>query len=155
MILLDVLGTEKVTEKIVTPTDGYKGLMITLIVFLSINIIASIAKYFFDRELKKHDIKISKKLAITEISIKTEADLFLKLESLKNFQKGESHEMLDSIIEIENYLATSRLFICKRIISIANEYLDYFKKVVSNYSEKDIKKEKEFTVKFCAEYYGK
>lgn len=154
MILLDVIGTEKVTEKLISSTDGNKGLMITLIVFLSINVIASIAKYFFDRALKKHDIKISKKLAITELSIKTEADLFLRLENLKNFQKGQSHEMLDSIIEIESFIATSRLFICKKIISLTDEQLDYYKRIISNYNEKDIRKEKEFTSKFSKQYYG-
>lgn len=154
MILLDVIGTEKVTEKLIAPTDGSKGLMITLIVFLSINVIASVAKYFFDRALKKHDIKISKKLAITQLSIKTESDLFLKLENLKNFQKGQSHEMLDSIIEIESFISTSRLFICNKIIVLTNEQLDYYKKIISNYNEKDIRKEKEFTSKFSKLYYG-
>lgn len=154
MILLDVIGTEKVTENLIAPTDGSKGLMITLIVFLSINVIASVAKYFFDRALKKHDIKISKKLAIAQLSIKTESDLFLKLENLKNFQKGQSHEMLDSIIEIESFIATSRLFICKKIIVLTNEQLDYYKRIISNYNEKDIRKEKEFTSKFSKLYYG-
>ena len=154
MILLEVIGTTNVTAKIVTPADGNNGLMITLIVFLSINIVALIAKYFFDKALKKHDIKISKKIAITEISIKTEAELFIKLENLKNFQKGESHKMLDSIIEIEEYLTASQLFICKKISSLTNDYLDYFKKVATNYKEKDIKKEKEFSKKFSKQYYG-
>lgn len=154
MVLLEVIGTEKVTEKLVAPTGENNGLMITLIIFLSINIIALIAKYFLDKSLKKHDIKISKKIAITEISIKTEADLFLKLENLKNFQKGESHKMLDSIIEIEEYLLASQLFICKKIITLTNDYLDYFKKVVSNYNEKDVKREKEFSRKFSKQYYG-
>jgi hypothetical protein len=63
--------------------------------------------------------------------------------------------MLDSIMEIESYLGISRLFICKKVITITNDYLDYFKKVVTNFNEKDVKKEKEFTDKFCASYYGK
>lgn len=154
MILLDVIGTEKVTEKIVSPENGTNGLMITLIVFLSINIIALIAKYFLDKSLKKHEIKITKKISITELAIKIESELFLKLEKLKGFQKNESHEMLDAIIEIESFIASSRLFICKKIIVITNDYLDYYKKVVSNFNEKDIKKEKEFTMKFSKQYYG-
>jgi len=155
MILFVVLGAENVTQKIVSPpVDEYKGLMVTLIIFLIINIIALIAKYFFDKALKKQDVKISKKIAITEISIKTEAELFLKIEYLKNFQKGESHIMLDSIIEIEEFLVSSQLYICKKIIALTNDSLDYYKKVVSNFNEKDIKKEKEFTKKFSEHYYG-
>ena len=156
MLITDVIGKEKVVELIANPTvpGSNNGLMLTLIVFLSINIIALISKYFLDRALKRQDILVRKKITITELSIKIESDLFLKLENLKNFQKGESHQMLDAIIDIEDYLQTSRLFICKKIIALTTDYLDYFKKVVSNYSEKDIKKEKEFTLKFSQQYYG-
>ena len=154
MIFIDIIGTEKVAEIVSPPTTGHEGLMITLIVILSINVLVLITKYFLDRDLKLQEIKISRKVAITEISIKTEAEIFVKLENLKNFQKTESHEMLDSIIEIEIFLAKSRLYICSKIFALTNECLDYFKKVVSNYNEKDIKKEKEFSNRFSKLYYG-
>lgn len=157
MMLMSVIGAEQLAKKVVAPeitVEGSNGLMITLIVFLTINIVALIAKYFFDRALKAHDVKIGRKVSITALAIKTEADLFIKLESLKSFQKGEAHDMLDAIIEIENSLGSSRLFICKDLMKLTNDCLDYFKKVVANFSEKDIRKEKQFTDKFCSMYYG-
>ena len=157
MVLMNVIGAEQLAKNVVAPgsaVDESNGLMITLIVFLIVNIFALIAKYFFDRALKKQDIKIGRKVSITALAIKTEADLFIKLENLKSFQKSEAHEMLDAIIDIENSLGSSRLFICKDLMKLTNDCLDYFKKVVANFSEKDIRKEKRFTEKFCSLYYG-
>lgn len=154
MTLLDAIGTEKITDKLVSNENGSNGLMITLIIFLFVNVVAVIAKYFLDRALKRHEIKITKKVSITELAIKIEAELFIKLESLKRFQRSEAHQMLDEIIEIESFIDSSRLFICKKIIETTNESLDYYKRVVANFNEKDIKKEKEFTKKYSKQYYG-
>ncbi len=94
----------------------------------------------------KEDKKYYRKKKIIDIAIYREAMLYGKLEKLTHFWKGEEHQMLCEIMTVEKYMANNRIYFSKKIFDKAQKLLDYFKRINSDLTHKNVMEEEKLLI---------
>lgn len=128
------------------------GLIITLIILVCINIIIEIIRFGVSLYLSKKDKDNKRQLLIEEKRIKVLETLFKKLDAISLYDKNQEEKMLTDLKEINIFVTQNKLYIPKNLQSTANEILDYFKNVLTDFRQKSIEKETELFKKFCYEF---
>lgn len=128
-----------------------ENLIIALIVLISVNIIIELIKIGGQYFLLRSDGKQKKQLLIDEKRIKILETLFKNLDRLSLYDQTQSRQMLKDIKDINLYISSNKLYIPKKFRSHANNILDYFKNVLSDYRQKNIQVETKLFEKFCNE----
>ena len=125
-----------------------------LIALVSYVVCASI-QYFLSLLLKKRDVRNERQMKIADLTLQKELELFEKLDHLRTFQKEENHQLLDEIVGIKDLLAHNRLMYRKQLYKTADETIDYFSKLCTDYSKRDPNKELKLLDKYRDQFYEK
>lgn len=125
--------------------------LIGVVVF--VNLVLMVIKFILDLCKGNRDNKNYRRRKISDLSIDMEAKLFMELEKLSNFTKGDEHQMLEEIQRVEILVRSNRIYYSKAIYKKADEILDYYKSINSNLSRKDIKKEEQMLNDYYKKYY--
>lgn len=132
--------------------DPSNTIQLALIITLAINIGIEIFKFITMLILAGKEKKNKKFLLIEEKRIKILEELFQSMDFLSLYGKDETVEMLSEIKKISLFVTKNKLYIPKKFQKIANEILDYFRKVMTDYRQKDISQETKLFEKFCNEF---
>ena len=134
--------------------SSWTGSSIWILVIVLINLLLIIVKFFLDRSNGKKENEHYRTRKITELSIEKEAELFEKLEKISLFTKGEEHTLLDNISNVECLMSKNRIFYSKKIYHHSITILDYYKRINSDITKKDLKKEEKLFDEYHKLYYG-
>ena len=125
-----------------------------ILVIVLINLLLIIVKFFLDRSNGKKENEHYRTRKIMELSIEKEAELFEKLEKMSLFTKGEEHALLNNISDTECLMSKNRIFYSKKLYHHSITILDYYKRINSDLSKKDLKKEEKLFDEYHKMYYG-
>ena len=67
--------------------------------------------------------------------------LFKKLDAISLYDKSQEEEMLTDLKEINIFITQNKLYIPKKLQSTANNILDYFKNILTDFRQKSIERE--------------
>ena len=73
---------------------------------------------------------------IEEKRIKVLETLFKKLDAISLYDKSQEEEMLTDLKEINIFITQNILYIPKKLQSTANNILDYFKNILTDFRQK-------------------
>lgn len=159
ILILAQIGVDQLTSLTTNPSleeaskSGWDNPAILIFVVVLINLLLVVVKFFLDRSNGKKENKNYRTRKITELSITKEAELFEKLERMSLRTKGEEHELLNDISEIDSCISKNRIFYSKKINNHAITIMDYYKRINSDLTKKDIKKEEELFDEYHKLYY--
>ncbi|HEU4574927.1 MAG TPA: hypothetical protein VFS36_07980 [Chitinophagaceae bacterium] len=128
------------------------GMLLILIILVCINILIELIRFGTTLYLSKKDKDNKRQLLIEEKRIKVSETLFKKLDNLTLYDKSEADKILNDLKEISLYITQNKLYIPKKLNSISNELLDYFKNVLTDFRQKSIERETELFQRFCDEF---
>ncbi|MCO5234616.1 MAG: hypothetical protein M9888_12895 [Chitinophagales bacterium] len=128
------------------------GMLLTLIILVCINILIELIRFGTTLYLSKKDKDNKRQLLIEEKRIKVSETLFKKLDNVTLYDKSEADRMLNDLKEISLYITQNKLYIPKKLNSISNELLDYFKNILTDFRQKSIERETELFQRFCDEF---
>jgi len=125
-------------------------LLITVIIFISINLIITLINIYAQVSLKEKEKKIfsfnlkeKKRIEVFEV-------LFVKLDLLTFFDgKVNNANFLIDIQNIDKYVTSQRLYIPNALFKVVQEYNDYYKSVLSDYRKKNYATEIDLSNKLC------
>ncbi len=140
------------TNDAIKSNGEINGLIITLIILVGINIIIELIRFGFSLYLSSKEKDNKRQLLIEEKRIKVLETLFKKLDAISLYDKSEEEIMLSDLKEINIFITQNKLYIPKKLQSTANEILDYFKNVLTDFRQKSIERETELFNKFCNEF---
>lgn len=140
------------TKDAVDNNGEINGLIVTLIILVSINILIELIRFGVSLYLSKKDKENKRQLLIEEKRIKVLETLFKKLDAISLYDKSEEEKMLTDLKEINIFITQNKLYVPKKLQSTANEILDYFKNVLTDFRQKSIERETELFNKFCNEF---
>lgn len=120
------------------------NLTITLSCFVGVNLLATGLDIFFQFKLKnkeksitKHSLRESKRIDAQEL-------LYNMLEELTYYDGSNSTNFQNKVSIINKYLTQKKIFLNKEIISIAQNFNDYFLTVLGDYRNKNYQIEASF-----------
>jgi len=153
LLQIDVQLTAATCDNTLSTSSGWSNSAIIILIGVAVNTVLMIIKFFLDRSNGRKEIQYYRTKQITNLSIEKEANLYLKLMHLSLYTKGEEHEMLDYIIDIESQMSSNRIFYSKKIYEKAVCIIDYYKSINSNLTKKDIRKEEKLLNEYHNLYY--
>ena len=140
------------TKDALIGNGNLSGMLLTLIILVCINILIELIRFRTTLYLSNKDKDNKRQLLIEEKRIKVSETLFKKLDNLTLYDKSEADRMLNDLKEISMYITQKKLYIPKKLNSISNELLDYFKNVLTDFRQKSIERETELFQRFCDEF---
>lgn len=140
------------TKDAVNNNGEISGLIVTLIILVCIDILIELIRFGVSLYLSKKDKENKRQLLIEEKRIKVLETLFKKLDAISLYDKSEEEKMLTDLKEINIFVTQNKLYVPKKLQSTANEILDYFKNVLTDFRQKSIERETELFNKFCNEF---
>lgn len=128
--------------------------IIILICFIFLNIIISSVGIIVQFVLKNKEKEINSYNIKEKQRIKHQEILYGMLEELTYYSNGdgESSVYLNKVSEISRYLTKNRIYLPSEITKISNNFLDHFKSVLNEYSNKSIRKETELLDSFSKSF---
>lgn len=124
-------------------------LIYALIGVLILNLVAVGVRFYFDLRLKNRDLLIYRRNLIASKSIEVQEDIFVRLEKLSLFSKGEDTPLLTDLQDIQILVLSKQLYLDKKMIVVINKVLDYYRRVLTDYRSKDIATEKKHLNEFA------
>ena len=112
------------------------GLIKTLIILVSVDILIELIRFGVSLYLSKKDKNNKRQLLIEEKRIKVLETLFKKLDAISLYDKSQEEEMLTDLKEINIFITQNKLYIPKKLQSTANNILDYFKNILTDFRQK-------------------
>ena len=119
------------------------NLILILLALLMLNILSIGLRFYLDQKLKDRESRIFRKNMISKRSIKVQEEIYRKMEALTLYSKGEEHQLLEDLVELQQFVITKRLYISPDLEKLANQILDYFRNLITDYRRKDFKTEQE------------
>ena len=151
---VDQLSSLATNSSVESPTiSSWNNPAILIFIVVVINLLLVVVKFFLERINGKKENKHYRTRKITELSITKEAELFERLERMSLRTKGEEHELLDDITQLEVCISKNRIFYSKKIYNHATKIMDYYKRINSDLTKKDIKKEEDLLDEYHKLYY--
>lgn len=112
------------------------GLIKTLIILVCVDILIELIRFGVSLYLSKKDKNNKRQLLIEEKRIKVLETLFKKLDAISLYEKSQEEEMLTDLKEINIFITQNKLYIPKKLQSTANNILDYFKNILTDFRQK-------------------
>jgi hypothetical protein len=140
------------TQDALNGNGDLSSMLLTLTILVSINILIELIRFGTTLYLSKKDKDNKRQLLIEEKRIKVSETLFKKLDNVTLYDKSEADRMLNDLKDISLYITQNKLYIPKKLNSISNELLDYFKNVLTDFRQKSIERETELFQRFCDEF---
>lgn len=128
--------------------NDHTKLLITLAIFVFINIIATVLDIYFQFKLKEKDKGINKHVLRESKRIDTQEELYNMLEELTYFDNSNSQVYQIKSSSINKYLTKKKIYLNKEIITVTQEFNDYFLNVLSDYRNKDYQKEIDYLERY-------
>lgn len=145
----DFGALEKLVEAANSSINSNYNLTITLAIFVFINLILTIIDIIFQFKLKnkekgiaKHNLRESKRIEVQEL-------LYNMLEELTYYDNNDHQSYHQKSNLINKYLTQKRIFLNAEIISITQEFNDYFLSVLADYRNKEYQKEIKILENYC------
>ena len=140
----DFGALQEIVTSVNTNLCDNNKLLVTLAVFVFVNLIATSLDIFFQFKLKnkekginKHNIRETKRVDVQE-------ELYDMLEELTYFDGNNSSQYLIKGSLINKYLTKKRIYLNKDLITVTQNFNDYFLTVLSDYRNKNYQKEKDY-----------
>ena len=149
---LSSMTSDSVTNE--ANNSSWSGSSIWILVIVLMNLLLIIVKFFLDRSNGKKENEHYRTRKVMELSIEKEAELFEKLEKMSLFAKGEEHALLGNISDVECLMSKNRIFYSKKLYHHSITILDYYKRINSDLTKKDLKKEEKLFDEYHKLYYG-
>lgn len=152
MINIGIL--QKLIQQLENDLSTNNKLIIALSIFVLLNFILSGINIYFqfrlknkEKEINNHNLRESKRIENQEI-------LYVLLEKLTyyNGSKKEQKDFQKQITEINQFLTRKRIYLNKKIISIAQEFTDYNTEILVDYRKKNYEKEMIILEKYNKEF---
>lgn len=125
-------------------------LLIALSVFILLNLIVTLTNIYAQVKLKNKEKRIHSFNLKEKRRIEVAEELFRQLDLLTFYDgKSDNEEFLLGIKDIEKYVSANRLYISKNVLTIIQDFADYFKSILVDFRRKDYAKEMAFTSSFC------
>lgn len=146
--MADFGALQEIITSVNTKLSENNKLLVTLAVFVFVNLIATVLDIFFQFRLKnkekginKHNIRETKRVDVQEA-------LYNMLEELTYYDGNNPSQYYSKISLINKYLTQKRLYLTKDLVKIAQNYNDYFLTVLSDYRNKNYQKEIDYLEEF-------
>ena len=137
-----------------TPSNQPKSFMVSLVTLLIVNVVVMIGNFFFDLIKHRKDNHNHKVHLIAQKGVEVESSVYQQFQTMALLNPGDEHNLLDLIMKLDSFLNTNRLYIEKKYLTYAIEFLDYFKSIQHRMTLKDVKKEEAYFVKLSKAFYG-
>lgn len=124
------------------------NLIYVLIIVLILNIGAIVLRFVLEKRLKNKDKEIFRQNLINERSLKAQEQIYTRMHELSLFGKGEDHEFLLAIQELQQFVSRNRLYLNNNLFECVDEVLNYFRVVLTDYRLKDLKNEENLFKKY-------
>lgn len=128
--------------------NDHTKLLITLAIFVFINILATVLDIYFQFKLKEKDKGINKHIIRETKRVDTQEELYNMLEELTYFDNSNAQLYHTKSKAINKYLTRKKIYLNKEIIKVTQEFNDYFLSVLSDYRNKDYQKETDFLERY-------
>lgn len=79
-------------------------------------------------------------------------DLYILLDKISYFDRGESDQMLLAITEVEKFISEKRIYLDKSTEKVINKWLDYYKSVLVDFRKKNYEYEMTLVNEFRQEF---
>ena len=145
---------EDLIENLSSDLSSNNKLIIGLSAFVVLNILLSILNIFFQFRLKNKEKDINSHNLREVKRIEQQNSLYSMLESLSYYDgnKEDFQFYHEKVSEINKFITRERLFLSKHLITISQQYTDYFLGVLSDYRTKSYEREMEmlesYSIKF-------
>ena len=136
------------------PSDQPKDFMISLATLLIVNVFVMVGNFIFDLIKHRKDNHNHKVHIIAKKGVEVESSVYEQFQVMASLQPGDEHLLLDSIMSLDSFLNTNRLYIEKKFLTCAVEFLDYYKRIPHKMTLKDVKKEESFFERLSKAFYG-
>lgn len=144
----DFGALEKLIESANSNIEDNSNLIITLSFFVGLNLlitIIDIAVQFKiknkEKDINHHNLRESKRIDAQE-------KLYNLLEELTYYDNNNSQIYQIKSSDINKFITQKKIFLNKQIISIAQEFNDYFLTVLADYRKKNYSKEMDLLDKY-------
>lgn len=134
-------------------SDGKSSLVIYILIIVIVNFILNIVTFFMQKKLKDKEVEVDRRCLINKQSVEIESYLYGELQKFSSFQKNESHELLDAIVNLQTYIEGNHLYIRKKLLRICTEMVDYYSVVCTDFKRKDPSKELKLLEKYKKTFY--
>ena len=114
--------------------------------------ISGVANIIIQFKLQKRESKIHKTNLREEKSLSILSELYGKLQDM-TYIFNEPDNLLNMVIETERFIHSNNLFIPKELKKMSIEFCDYFKEIMTDWRNKDNKRESVFLEKFKTIFY--
>lgn len=151
LLMVDFSALNEIIEKLNNEISGNNKLLITLFIFVGINIIGAVVNIIVQFKLKNKEKNINNHNLREAKRIEKQAMLYNMLEDLSYFDGSNKDFKLyhKKVSEINKFLTKERLFLSKELIRLSQEFSDYFLGVLSDYRTKSYEKEMKILDNFC------
>ena len=159
IILLQAVGDEVISALDTSSASGTasnqpESFMASLMTLLIVNVAVMVVNFIFDLIKHRKDNHNHKVHLIAQKGIEVESSVYEQFQNMASLQPGDEHKLLDLIMSLDSDLNTNRLYMEKKFLNQAIEFLDYFKKIQHKMTLKDVKKEESYFEKLSKAFYG-
>lgn len=144
MIDSDVLKTLLETWR-----QDYRLLLGAILVLMVLNLVLELVRFLLQIKLSNKDHSNQRKLLVEQRRLVVLEELFNNLSQLRLLDRTQPNEMLAQVTKIADYMNSKRLYIPKKFHRASDDILDYFKTLMTDYTQKDVKLEVELFENFC------
>lgn len=134
-------------------SDGKSSLVIYILIIVIVNFLLNIVTFFMQKKLKDKEVEVDRKCLINKQSVEIESYVYGEFQKFSSFQKHESHELLDAIVNLQTYIDENHLYIRKKLVRICTEVIDYYSVVCADFKRKDAGKELKLLEKYKKAFY--
>lgn len=135
-------------------TDQPKAFMVSLATLLIVNVFVMVGNFVFDWIKHRKDNHNHKVHIIAKKGVEVESSVYERFQAMASLHPGDEHQLLDSIMSLDSFLNTNRLYIEKKFLTCAVEFLDYYKRIQHKMTLKDVKKEESYFERLSKAFYG-
>jgi hypothetical protein len=139
----DFSALKELIDNLSNDISSNNSLIIALSGFVGLNLLLAILNIVFQFKLKNKDKEINSHNLREVKRIEQQNSLYSMLECLSYYDGNKENFQLyhEKVSEINKFITRERLFLSKHLIRIAQQYVDYFLGVLSDYRTKSYEKE--------------
>ncbi len=152
--VLDVVSEMNPSFSNEVTTNQPKAFMVSLVTLLIVNVFVMVGNFIFDKIKHRKDNHNHKVHLIAKKGVEVESLVYEQFQTMASLQPGDEHQLLDAIMLLDSFLNTNRLYIEKKFLTCAIEYLDYYKRIQHKMTLKDVKKEESYFERLSKAFYG-
>lgn len=145
---------EKLIENLGDDVSSHFKMMLTISIFVGLNIVLALINIFVQFKLKNKEKEINQHNLREVKRIENQENLYTLLEKLTYYDGdvGKLEEYHSKLVHINKFLTGKKLYLNRDLIIISQEFTDYFLSILTDYRKKDYEKETKFLEKYCSKF---